>query len=222
MDGNGRWAQSRHMPRGIGHAKGASIVRGLVEHCAQLGIKYLTLFAFSTENWNRPHDEVSTIMELFIKYLEKELTNLTERGVRLKVIGDISSFDKELQERITNAVRSTSQNTKIVLTLATNYGGRWDVVNAFLKWSEDNPSSKLATLSQEQLQKYLSTSDIPDPDLLIRTGGEQRISNFLLWQIAYTELYFTQVLWPEFDNNQIDLAIAWYKSRERRFGNVRL
>ena len=222
MDGNGRWAENRNMPRSMGHAKGASIVSGLVKHCSQIGIKYLTLFAFSTENWNRPHDEVSTIMELFIKYLEKELKNLKERGVRLKVIGDISSFNKELQERITNAVRSTSQNTKIVLTLATNYGGRWDVVNAFLKWSEDNPSSKLATLSQEQLQKYLSTSDIPDPDLLIRTGGEQRISNFLLWQIAYTELYFTQVLWPEFDNNQIDLAIAWYKSRERRFGNVRL
>jgi undecaprenyl diphosphate synthase len=222
MDGNGRWAENRNMPRSMGHAKGASIVSGLVKHCSQIGIKYLTLFEFSTENWNRPHDEVSTIMELFIKYLEKELKNLKERGVRLKVIGDISSFNKELQERITNAVRSTSQNTKIVLTLATNYGGRWDVVNAFLKWSEDNPSSKLATLSQEQLQKYLSTSDIPDPDLLIRTGGEQRISNFLLWQIAYTELYFTQVLWPEFDNNQIDLAIAWYKSRERRFGNVRL
>ena len=220
MDGNGRWAQSQLLPRSMGHVMGASIVRGLVEHCVQLGIKYLTLFAFSTENWNRPHDEVSTIMELFLKYLEKELMNFTKSGVRLKIIGDISNFDKVLQERITNAVHSTSKNNKIVLTLAVNYGGRWDIIESFCRWHEHNPSSDVKTFSQEHLQKYLSTSDIPDPDLLIRTGGEQRISNFLLWQIAYTEIYFSKVLWPEFDNNHIDLAIAWYKSRHRRFGNV--
>jgi undecaprenyl diphosphate synthase len=222
MDGNGRWAQNRHMPRSMGHAKGASIVRGLVEHSSKLGIQYLTLFAFSTENWNRPKDEVSTIMELFIKYLEKELKNLSQSGVRFKVIGDISLFDKLLQEKIIYAVNSTSQNTKIVLTLAANYGGRWDIVNAFQRWLQDNPSSDVSSLSEQQLQRYLSTFDLPDPDLLIRTGGEQRISNFLLWQIAYSELYFTEVLWPEFDNNQLEIAISWYKSRQRRFGKVAL
>ena len=220
MDGNGRWAQNRHMPRSMGHARGASIVRGLVEHCSHLGIKYLTLFAFSTENWRRPRDEVSTIMELFIKYLEKELNNLSQSGVRFKLIGDISLFDKLLQEKIIHAVNSTSHNTKIVLTLAANYGGRWDVVNAFQSWVRDNPSLDFSLLSQETLQKYLSTSDIPDPDLLIRTGGEQRISNFLLWQIAYSELYFTEVLWPEFDKKQLEIAISWFKSRQRRFGSV--
>jgi len=222
MDGNGRWAQNRHMLRSMGHAKGASIVRGLVEYCSQLGIQYLTLFAFSTENWKRPKDEVSTIMELFIKYLEKELKNLSQSGVRFKVIGDISLFDKLLQEKIIHAVNSTSQNTKIVLTLAANYGGRWDIVNAFQRWLQDNPSSDVSSLSEQQLQRYLSTFDLPDPDLLIRTGGEQRISNFLLWQIAYSELYFTEVLWPEFDNNQLEIAISWYKSRQRRFGKVAL
>jgi undecaprenyl diphosphate synthase len=222
MDGNGRWAQNRHMLRSMGHAKGASIVRGLVEYCSQLGIQYLTLFAFSTENWKRPKDEVSTIMELFIKYLEKELKNLSHSGVRFKVIGDISLFDKLLQEKIIHAVNSTSQNTKIVLTLAANYGGRWDVVNAFQRWLQDNPSSDVSSFSEQQLQRYLSTFDLPDPDLLIRTGGEQRISNFLLWQIAYSELYFTEVLWPEFDNNQLEIAISWYKSRQRRFGKVAL
>jgi undecaprenyl diphosphate synthase len=220
MDGNGRWSQNRHMPRSLGHAKGSSIVRGLVEHCSHLGIKYLTLFAFSTENWSRPKDEVSTIMELFIKYLEKELKNLSQSGVRFKVIGDISLFDKLLQEKIIYAVNSTSQNTKIVLSLAANYGGRWDVVNAFQSWLQDNPSSDVSSLSEQQLQRHLSTFDLPDPDLLIRTGGEQRISNFLLWQIAYSELYFTEVLWPEFDNKQLEIAISWYKSRQRRFGKV--
>jgi len=220
MDGNGRWAQNHHMLRSMGHAKGASIVRGLVEHCTKLGIQYLTLFAFSTENWNRPRDEVSTIMELFIKYLEKELKNLSKSGVRFKVIGDISSFDKVLQERIIYAVSSTSQNTKIVLTIAANYGGRWDVINAFQRWLQNNSSSDASLLSQEQIQKYLSTYELPDPDLLIRTGGEQRISNFLLWQIAYSELYFTDTLWPDFNNEQLDIAISWFKLRKRRFGII--
>ena len=220
MDGNGRWAQNRYMPRSAGHAMGASIVRGLVEHCAKLGIQYLTLFAFSTENWNRPKDEVSTIMELFIKYLEKELKTLTQSGVRFQVIGDVTLLDKKLQERIVYAVNSTSRNSKIVLTVAANYGGRWDIVKAVQSWLQDNPSSDVNLLSYEQLAKYLSTSNMPDPDLLIRTGGEQRISNFLLWQIAYSEIYFTESLWPDFDYKQLDLAILWYKSRHRRFGNV--
>lgn len=220
MDGNGRWAQSRHMPRSMGHVRGASIVRGLVEHCAQLGIQYLTLFAFSTENWNRPKDEVSTIMELFFKYIDKELNSLAQSGVRFKLIGDISLFDKVLQERIIYAVNSTSQNRKIVLTIAANYGGRWDIVKAFQGWLQDNPSCNASLLSEEQLHKYLSTYDIPDPDLVIRTGGEKRISNFLLWQVAYSELYFTEVLWPEFNNEQLELAISWYKLRQRRFGSL--
>jgi len=204
----------------MGHAMGASIVHGLVEHCALLGVKYLTLFAFSTENWNRPKKEVATIMELFIKYLEKELDGLARRGICFKVIGDISLFDEALQEKILEAVNSTSRNTKIVLTLAVNYWGQWDIIQAFQNWVRDNSSTDVSLFSQDQFEKYLSNSDLPDPDLFIRTGGEQRISNFLLWQLAYSELYFTKVLWPEFDNEQLELAISWYKSRQRRFGSL--
>jgi undecaprenyl diphosphate synthase len=220
MDGNGRWAQNRHLPRSIGHATGASVVSGLVEHCCLLGIKYLTLFAFSTENWSRPKDEISNIMELFIIYLEKELINLARNDVCFKIIGDISLFDKKLQEKINHAVKLTSQNKKIILTIAVNYGGRWDIIKAFNEWVKDNSLLDISLLSEEILQKYLSTSYIPDPDLLIRTGGEQRISNFLLWQIAYSELYFSEVLWPDFDNAQLDIAITWFKSRQRRFGSI--
>ena len=220
MDGNGRWAQKRHMPRTVGHAKGAAGVRALVEFCAHKGVKYLTLFAFSTENWSRPEEEVSTLMGLFLQYLEKELKNLAQAGVRLQVIGDVKGFAQELQDRIAEAVKATAGNDGIVLTVAANYGGQWDIVQAVQRWQAEHPQADARYITQEQLANYLSTADMPDPDLLIRTGGEQRISNFLLWQVAYAELYFTEVLWPEFDTTQLGLALEWYGTRQRRFGRV--
>ena len=220
MDGNGRWAQKRHMPRTVGHAKGAAGVCDLVEFCANKGVKYLTLFAFSTENWSRPEEEVSTLMGLFLQYLEKELKNLSQAGVRLQVIGDVTGFAQELQDRIAEAVKATAGNDGIVLTVAANYGGQWDIVQAVQRWQVAHPHTDARGLKQEQLAQYLSTAHMPDPDLLIRTGGEQRISNFLLWQVAYAELYFTDVLWPDFDTAQLALALDWFQTRERKFGQV--
>ena len=220
MDGNGRWAQKRHMPRTVGHAKGIASVRELVEFCAHKGVKYLTLFAFSTENWSRPEEEVSTLMSLFLQYLEKEFKNLAQAGVRLQMIGDVTGFTEELQERIAEAVKATAANNVIVLTVAANYGGQWDIVHAVKRWQVAHPLADASDITQEQLAKYLSTAHMPDPDLLIRTGGEQRISNFLLWQLAYAELYFTEVLWPEFGATELGLALEWFGTRHRRFGRV--
>ena len=220
MDGNGRWAQKRHMPRTVGHAKGAAGVRSLVEFCAKQGIPYLTLFAFSTENWKRPEDEVSTLMGLFVQYLEKEMGSLAAAGVRLKVIGDISVFPAELQARIQSTEEATAHNHAITLTVAANYGGQWDIVQAVKKWQQANPYQHVSQLSQDSMAQHLSTAGMPDVDLLIRTGGEQRISNFLLWQSAYAELYFSDALWPEFNDAEISKALQWYKTRERRFGKV--
>ena len=220
MDGNGRWAQQRHMPRSVGHARGAACVRALVEHCAKLGVKYLTLFAFSTENWGRPAEEVSTLMGLFVQYLEKEMAALGVAGVRLRVIGDVTGFTPELQTRIHAAERATQDNQAITLVVAANYGGRWDMVQAVKSWQAANPGSSIDQLTQGQLELHLSTSGAPDVDLLIRTGGERRISNFMLWQIAYAELYFSEVLWPVFDQTELDSALRWYASRERRFGKI--
>ena len=221
MDGNGRWAQKRHMPRTVGHAKGAAGVRDLVACCARKGIQYLTLFAFSTENWKRPADEVSTLMGLFVQYLEKEMDALAAAGVRLKVIGDVAGFPVELQNRIRAAEAATRSNQAITLTVAANYGGQWDVVQAVKNWQAANIGVDVASLTQEQLAQHLSTAGMPDVDLLIRTGGEQRISNFLLWQAAYAELYFTDALWPEFNETELNKALHWYATRERRFGEVK-
>jgi undecaprenyl diphosphate synthase len=221
MDGNGRWAQKRHMPRTVGHAKGAAGVKALVEQCAKLGVKYLTLFAFSTENWSRPADEVSTLMCLFVQYLEKEMGALAAAGVRLKVIGDVAGFPAELQTRIHAAEEATQHNQAVTLVVAANYGGQWDVVQAVRSWQLSNPEANVTQLTQMQLAQHLSTAGMPDVDLLIRTGGEQRISNFLLWQSAYAELYFTEALWPEFDDVQLNRALQWYGTRERRFGKLR-
>jgi undecaprenyl diphosphate synthase len=220
MDGNGRWAQKRHMPRTVGHAKGAAGVRELVEFCVNKGVKYLTLFAFSTENWSRPEEEVSTLMGLFLQYLEKELKNLSQAGVRLQVIGDVTGFAQDLQDRIAEAVKSTSGNDGIFLTVAANYGGQWDIVQAVQRWQAAHPLADARYLTQEQLARYLSTAQMPGLDLLIRTGGEQRISNFMLWQVAYAELYFTDVLWPDFDTSQMIMSLNWYQTRQRRFGRV--
>ena len=220
MDGNGRWAQKRHMPRTVGHAKGAAGVKALVEYCAKQGIKCLTLFAFSTENWSRPADEVSTLMGLFVQYLEKEMSALAAAGVRLKVIGHVDGFAPELQTRIRAAEAATQHNQAITLCVAANYGGQWDVVQAVKNWQAANPALNASHLTQEQLAQHLSTAGMPEVDLLIRTGGEQRISNFLLWQVAYAELYFTDTLWPEFDEAGLSKALHWYATRERRFGKV--
>jgi undecaprenyl diphosphate synthase len=218
MDGNGRWAQKRHMPRTIGHAKVAAGVKALVEQCAKLGVKYLTLFAFSTENWSRPAEEVSTLMGLFVQYLEKEMSALAAAGVRLKVIGDVAGFAPELQTRIHAAENATQHNQAITLVVAANYGGKWDVVQAVKNWQTAHPDANASQLTQAQLAQHLSTAGMPDVDLLVRTGGEQRISNFLLWQAAYAELYFADILWPDFDVAELNKAFSWYGQRQRRFG----
>ena len=220
MDGNGRWAKQRHMPRTVGHAKGASMVRDLVTACVDKGIKHLTLFAFSTENWKRPEEEVSTLMGLFIQYLEKEMKDMQAEGVRLNVIGDVSRFPQTLQDKIKATVASTAHNSGIMLNVAANYGGQWDIVQAVKAWQHAFPEKDLADLSPEALSPFLSAADQPEPDLLIRTGGVSRISNFMLWQLAYTEFYFTDVLWPDFDVPQLQEALDWFASRERRLGAV--
>lgn len=220
MDGNGRWANQRHMPRTFGHARGAAVVRALVEYSARVGIKCLTLFAFSTENWRRPTDEVSTLMGLFVQYLEKEMRGLADAGVRLKVIGDLAGLPSGLVQRINAAEEATADNKTITLCVAANYGGRWDLVQAVKVWQAVNPKSSVAELTEQGLAQFLSTSGMPDVDLLIRSGGERRISNFLLWQVAYAELYFTDVLWPDFEPAELGRALDWYAGRERRFGTV--
>lgn len=218
MDGNGRWAQNRFMPRTAGHAKGAANVKRLVEHCARMGVKCLTLFAFSTENWGRPTDEVGALMRLFVQYLEKDMSGLAAAGVKLKVIGDVGGFNEDLQQQIRVAEDATADNKNIVLCVAANYGGRWDVLNAVKAWQRQHPESPLDDLSEKILANYLSTAEMSDVDLLIRTGGERRISNFLLWQSAYAEIWFSDVLWPDFSVNDLDKAIEWFANRQRRFG----
>lgn len=220
MDGNRRWAADRSMPKAIGHANGARRIRQIVQACSDRGIRYLTLFAFSTENWQRPVEEVSSLMGLFVHYLEKEVDDMNANGVRLKVVGDRRGFDARLQRLMQAAEDKTAGNQRITLTIAANYGGRWDMLQATRAWMKDHPSETDATLSEESLRPYLSMAYAPDPDLMIRTGGESRISNFLLWQMAYSELFFTDVLWPDFTASTLDDAIAWYLHRDRRFGGV--
>ncbi len=208
------------MPRTAGHAKGAAGVKVLVEHCARLGVKCLTLFAFSTENWQRPADEVHALMGLFLQYLEKEIGTLAVAGVRLRVIGQLAGFSADLQQRIRAAEEATANNQAITLCVAANYGGRWDVVQAVQSWCAAHPGKLAAELTEQDLEQHLSTADLPEVDLLIRTGGEQRISNFLLWQAAYAELYFTDVLWPDFNEAELNKALLGYSRRTRRFGLV--
>ncbi len=208
------------MPRIAGHRKGVERVRELVIACKEAGIEYLTLFAFSSENWRRPKQEVKMLMELFMNALDKEVKKLHEKGVRFRVIGDSTRFGKEITERIRKAETLTRDNSALTLTIAANYGGRWDIARACTELARRAVSGKIdaATITPESLEAFLSTSGIPEPDLFIRSGGEQRISNFLLWQLAYTELYFTPVLWPDFDRIQFEQALASYAGRQRRFG----
>ena len=220
MDGNGRWAKNRGFPRSFGHASGAKRVRSVVEHAIDRGIPYVTLFAFSSENWRRPLEEVSTLMSLFVLYLEKEVKDMRSNGVRLKVIGDLSRFDARLQKLIRKAEESTAHNSRVTVTVAANYGGRWDLVQAMGRWQAAHQGAPDAQMSEEALKPFLSMAYAPDPDLLVRTGGESRVSNFLLWQLAYTEMYFTDVLWPDFSPEEFDRALAWFVQTDRRFGGV--
>lgn len=219
MDGNGRWAKKRFLPRVAGHRQGVETVRETVKGCLDRGIEYLTLFAFSSENWRRPAEEVSLLMQLFVQALKNEVTRLEQNGVRLKVVGDFSRFDSQLQGLIGEAQEETAHNSKLTLTIAANYGGRWDILQAVNKMSQALPE-KQGQWVEEDLVPFLSMSYAPEPDLFIRTGGEERISNFLLWQLAYTEFYFTQTLWPEFNAQALGKAIASYQQRERRFGRT--
>ena len=218
MDGNGRWAKKRMMPRVAGHAQGVERVRDMIKACHERGIEYLTLFAFSSENWRRPQDEVNRLMELFVMALEREVKKLHKNGVRLKIVGDLSRFDDKLQELIKAGENQTAENSKLTLTIAANYGGRWDIMQAVNAWRAAHPRTRQIT--EEVLAEHLAMAYAPEPDLFIRTGGERRISNFLLWQLAYTELYFTDTLWPDFDAASLDDAIASYRKRERRFGRT--
>lgn len=219
MDGNGRWATRRFLPRVAGHVKGVEQLRELVRLCLERGIPYLTVFAFSSENWRRPADEVSLLMQLFVKALEQEVEKLDQHGVRLRVVGDIAPFGERLGELIARAETRTAGHQRLNLTIAANYGGRWDIMQACNRMLAAQPD-KREGWTDADLEPYLAMNFAPEPDLFIRTGGEQRISNFLLWQLAYTELYFTDVLWPEFDAAELDKALGSYRRRERRFGRT--
>ena len=213
MDGNGRWARKRMLPRVAGHRRGLEAVRATVENCAERGIEYLTVFAFSSENWRRPAEEVALLMQLFQTALTSEVERMHKSGIRLKVVGDTERFGAKIQRLIEQGERLTADNRRLTLTIAANYGGRWDILQAANKVKE-------RPIDEATLAQHLAMSYAPEPDLFIRTGGEERVSNFLLWQLAYTELYFTETLWPDFDAAALDQAIASYASRERRFGRT--
>jgi undecaprenyl diphosphate synthase len=222
MDGNGRWAQDRRRLRTEGHVRGVQAVREVVRACGRKGVKFLTLFAFSTENWRRPADEVSLLMRLFVRALGREVATLAKQGVRLRVVGDLSAFDSNLQTLIHRAEAQTAGNTKLMLTIAANYGGRWDILQATRGMLAAQPwlAARPDEIIESALDPYLSMAWAPEPDLFIRTGGEQRISNFLIWQLAYTELYFTDQYWPDFNEQALLAAFKWYETRERRFGRI--
>lgn len=221
MDGNGRWARKRFLPRIAGHKRGVETVRDMVKLSVTHGVEYLTLFAFSSENWRRPAEEVTFLMNLFMEALKREVSKLHQNNIRLIVIGDRTQFDAVLRAQIEEAEKLTQANTGLTLTIAANYGGRWDMMQAMNKMVQAHLSSGLSgQFDEESLSPYLSMHYAPEPDLFIRTGGEQRISNFLMWQLAYSELYFTDTLWPDFDETAFNLAIESYQKRERRFGRT--
>jgi undecaprenyl diphosphate synthase len=222
MDGNGRWAQARRLPRFAGHAKGVDSVRTTVNACLSLGVEYLTLFAFSSENWRRPADEVSVLMRLFIAVLEREIAQMHSHGIKLRVVGELSGFEPRLRSLIEQGHARDPDVARLNLTICANYGGRWDVVQATRAMLRDRPDLAAAPnqINESDLAPYLAMSFAPDPDLFIRTGGEQRISNFLLWQLAYTELFFTEAFWPDFGREELQKAIDSFRARERRFGRT--
>ncbi|HFC5893286.1 isoprenyl transferase [Neisseria lactamica] len=216
MDGNGRWAKKRFLPRIMGHKRGLDALENMVKHCAGLGVRYLTVFAFSTENWRRPEDEVSFLMGLFLQALQKQVRRLHENNMRLKILGSRERFNRQILQGIEEAEALTANNTGLTLSIAADYGGRWDILQAANRLLADGVSE----ITEDMLAKYLMLGDAPEPDLFIRTGGETRISNFLLWQMAYAELYFTDILWPDFDETALNAAVASFQKRERRFGRT--
>ncbi len=222
MDGNGRWARQRHLPRTAGHHAGVKSTRKLVEVCIREKIQALTLFAFSSENWKRPEQEVSSLMELFVSTLQTEVKSLHQQNVRVRFIGECSAFSEKLQKRINNASELTQNNSGLQLNIAVNYGGRWDIANACQQIAEKIQRGELTAtdVDAQLVNEHVCLSQLPEPDLFIRTGGEKRISNFLIWQLAYTELYFTDVLWPDFSEQHFAEALDWYIGRQRRFGKT--
>lgn len=222
MDGNGRWANKRHLPRVAGHKSGVNATRRIVENCARKNIIALTIFAFSSENWNRPEAEVGSLMSLFVSTLAAEVKKLHNKNVRVRFIGNRTRFSEKLQNSISAAENLTQENTGLNLNIAANYGGRWDIIDACRSMCSDVKTEQVAidSIDERLFSTYLSSSDLPDPDLLIRTGGEQRISNFLIWQLAYSELYFVDTLWPDFSDEDFDAALDWYQGRQRRFGKT--
>lgn len=223
MDGNGRWAKERLLPRTIGHKAGVEAIRSVIKECSSLGVKHLTLYAFSTENWKRPKLEVDALMNLLNTYLNKELKELHANNVKITTIGDIDVLPNKSIEAIKNAINTTKENKGLNLNIALNYGSRNDIKNAVIDIVKNCKSGKIdiEDINEETISNYLSTKSIPDPDLIIRTSGEQRISNFLLWEIAYSEFYFTDTYWPDFDENEVRKAIYVYQSRDRRFGGLK-
>jgi len=222
MDGNGRWAKKRGLPRVAGHHAGVQAVRTTVEGCAKRGVQVLTLFAFSSENWKRPAEEVGSLMKLFVQALDREIDSMHRNGIRVRFIGDRGALHVDLQQRMQAAEQRTAANTGMTLVIAVAYGGRWDVMQAVRKLADECVQGKrnAASLSDADLAAHLALHDLPEPDLFIRTGGERRISNFLLWNLAYTELYFCDVLWPEFNEAQLSDALRYFAERERRFGKI--
>jgi len=222
MDGNGRWAAKRGRPRSLGHKAGLKALRRIVEHCGKLGVAELTVFAFSSENWNRPRQEVSRLIDLFMRALDKETRELHENGVKLRFIGELTVFNPELQQRIRNAVECTRENRRMTLNVAVNYGGRWDITQAAQALARGCEQGKMHAedINEAVFARHLMLAEGSEPDLFIRTGGEMRISNFLLWQAAYSEFYFSPELWPDFTPECLDAAIADFASRERRFGRT--
>lgn len=222
MDGNGRWANKRHLPRAAGHKAGVNATRKIVENCAKKNIEALTLFAFSSENWNRPQSEVSNLMALFVSTIMAEVKKLHKKNVCVKFIGDRSRFSEKLQKSIADSEELTKNNSGLRLNIAANYGGRWDIVNAckLLVGEIQEGKQKLEDINEDVFNSFMSLSDVSTPDLLIRTGGEQRISNFLIWQLAYSELYFVDTLWPDFSDVDFETALSWFAGRQRRFGKT--
>jgi len=218
MDGNGRWAKTKGKLRVFGHKNGVKAVRDTVEAAAEIGIEFLTLYAFSSENWNRPESEVNALMTLLVSAINKETKTLMDNNIRLSTIGDTESLPSKAKKELLQAIEKTKNNSRMTLVLALSYSGRWDIINAVNTIvKEDNVNRDI---TEEEFQQYLTTKSVPDPELLIRTSGEYRISNFLLWQIAYSELYFTDTLWPDFRKEDLEKAILDYQSRERRFGKT--
>ncbi len=222
MDGNGRWARAKNRPRFMGHKKGVDAVREIVKTCGNIGVESLSLFAFSSENWKRPEEEIKNLMGLFMLALDREARSMEKNNVKLKIVGDLSAFSEKLQDKIKQVEEMTAHCTGLNLIVAANYGGRWDITKATQNIGKliESGEKTSAAISEEDITQHLSTRDFPDPDLFIRTGGEKRISNFLIWQMAYAEIHFTDTLWPDFNAESLNIAIQDYSSRQRRFGKT--